>query len=226
MIGNSMTVFAELPITPKPKTRERTMTAPHKLNAIYGSWFSDLIADRISGTGLSSPNAETPSVYFLTLTFQNTGDSRRRRLAEGQRDGKSEMDAFHHFYNRVCRKLIGRNYHRAIHADRLPTAIPFLDVEGSKFWGSIGEMANVHIHSLWVIEDDIAPAFEAMFDPSDFETSSFLGELGFDGVDVQKIEASDLHRISKVTGYASKLIGFNNAALELSEDFRVYPISS
>jgi len=86
-------------------------------------------------------------------------------------------------------------------------------------------MANVHIHSLWVIDAEIACAFEAMFDASDFETSRFLGELGFDGVDVQKIDATDLYRISKVTGYASKVIGFNNAALELAEDFRFYPIT-
>lgn len=102
------------------------------LNKAYGDWFGSMITDAFSEPG------DPKAILFITLTFEKSGSGRRRRLAEGQADGEVELDAFTHLYNRVCRDLVGRNYHRDSYRSQLPKVLAFIDAEGSTATNSRG----------------------------------------------------------------------------------------
>jgi len=184
------------------------------LNKAYGDWFGSMITEAVDDPG------ERKAILFVTLTFEREGSGRRRRLAEGQSLGELELDAFNHLYNRVCRDLIGRNYHRESHRSKLPRVLSFIDAEGSKYWGSIGNLENLHIHSIWVIPSTQIDQFE-----ESLRRGSILSnrDTRFDAVDIKLVDQGDANSVLRVASYSSKLIGFNSMSLGVAEDFRVFP---
>ena len=195
------------------------MNDPRTINRAYSDWFEELIIETIG-----DPSSSRKSIFFVTLTFKSEKIRSRRRRAAGGEPGSMEMDAFHHVYNRVCRTLVGRNYHRDVQRDQLPIAVPFLDAQGSKFWRSAGELRGLHIHSIWIVEKDATGAFPTTFEG--LKAATFFDRVEIDGADVQGIEVNDRNAIAKVISYSSKMIGFNNGNLAVAEDFRVYPSGS
>lgn len=196
------------------------MDDPKDLNRIYTKWFQQIIVERDS----EMTDVDEETIFFITLTFKRDARGRRRRSAEGQPLGQPEMESFHHLYNWVSRNLVGRNYHRDSHHDLLPKAIPFLDAEGSKYWRSIGEMSNLHIHSIWTMRGNQKAEFETLLGQPNDDRETILDRLGFDAIDVQEMDRRDTNGISRVISYSSKLIGFNVRELGVAEEFRVYPL--
>ncbi len=130
------------------------------------------------------------------------------------------MKAFDHLYNAICRKLIGRNYHRSCNRHRLPNVAAFLDAAGSRHWHRSGELSNIHLHTLWIMDDALTLPFREAMDMNRpmFDT---WRSMSFDEIDVQEIDIEG--NVSIVVAYASKLIGFTNDDLSLGRDFEIYP---
>jgi hypothetical protein len=199
-------------------SRRKDMNDPRTISRAYSDWFEELIIENIG-----DPSSSAKSIFFVTLTFKNEGSRSRRRLAEGNEHGRLEMDAFHHVYNRVCRRLIGRNFHRESHRDQLPMAVPFLDAQGSKFWRSVGDLRGLHIHSIWIVDKERSDEFHATFEG--LKSAVFFDRVEIDAIDVQRVDVDDRNAIAKVISYSSKMVGFNNRDLRVAEDFRVYPMA-
>lgn len=200
-----------------PIKREKGMLNARSLNKAYGEWFGSMITEAVDEPG------ERNTILFVTLTFERDGSGRRRRLAEGQSLGQEELFAFNHLYNRVCRKVVGRNFHRESHRDLLPTVLAFIDAEGSKFWSTLGKLTNLHIHSIWVMPATSADQLKATLND---HLARQNGDVRFDAIDVREIEASDTQSVGRVAGYSSKLVGFNQCDLGIAEEFRVYPMKA
>jgi hypothetical protein len=194
------------------RKQRKGLMSPKTVNDEWGTWFGSLTTEAIKRKGEVST-----SVMFVTLTFKR---NRRRPLAEGEPQGSRELEMFNRLYGRVCRQLVGRNYHRSVYQDELPTALACLDAEGTRFWNSKGELENLHIHSMWVLRTDQIGAFRSCVErpihcrPDDLE---------IDGIDIQGVDGKAFQSVARIASYSSKLIGFNRAELEIAEDFRVYP---
>lgn len=182
------------------------------LNIEYGTWFGSMITE-----GLRDED-ERQAVLFVTVTFKKIG--RRRRLAEGQAVGEVELDGFTHLYNRACRDLVGRNYHRASHRSCLPKVLAFIDAEGSRYWGSMRDAENLHIHSIWVIPADKTDQVSQSLRRG---AATLNEDAPIDAIDIEPIDQGDEHCIRRVVSYSSKLMGHNAAELAVAEDFRVFP---
>ena len=184
------------------------------LNKAYSDWFGSLITDAIDEPG------EPKAVLFVTLTFEKIGTGRQRRLAEGQAIGEVELDAFNHLYNRVCRDLVGRNYHRESHRSKLPRALAFVDAEGSRYWGTMRDPENLHIHSIWVIPSTQTERLEASLRSRSVNSN---GYPRFDAIDIRPVDQGEARSVLRVASYSSKLIGLNSAKLFVAEEFRLFP---
>lgn len=161
----------------------------------------------------TAKSSEKPLVLFVTLTFKRT-----HRVRE---DGQAKLDAFSHFYNLVCRSLVGRNFHRDAFKSDLPFAMAFLDCEGSKFSQHPLSFQGLHIHSLWIIPEAANEQFNGVL--GSIVGKGREGEAAVDAVDVQKIDADDLVRLDRVCSYSSKMLGPNHLRMEAGEDFRILP---
>jgi hypothetical protein len=194
---------------------EKGMTSPKVWNEEFGTWFGSLVNEAIKRRG------DVPmSVMFVALTFgRRTG---RRQLAEGEPQGSRELEMFNRLYGRLCRKLVGRNYHSPLHREDLPTAMAFLDAEGSRFCRSNGELHNLHIHSMWVLQADQTEAFRTCLESP---IHCRPDDLAIDGIDIQEVDGRAFQSIGRIASYSSKLLGFNQTELGIAEDFRVYPMS-
>jgi hypothetical protein len=187
------------------------MNNPHRINKAYADYFNSWFQNHASSSS---------KAFFVTLTFEREAQRRQRRQAEGLSQGAFEMKAFDHLYNAICRKLIGRNYHRSCNRHRLPNVAAFLDAAGSRHWHRSGELSNIHLHTLWIMDDALTLPFREAMDMNRpmFDT---WRSMSFDEIDVQEIDIEG--NVSIVVAYASKLIGFTNDDLSLGRDFEIYP---
>lgn len=182
----------------------------------YGRWFGSLVVGAVA----QKASDQIPhSVLFVTLTFRQT--NRKTQTAEGQSLGANEMDEFSHLYNRVCRMLVGRHFDKPRNRGLLPPAFAFVDAEGSRYWKGIHELENLHIHSMWVVSSEKSEACQEIIRSA---VASSKGTLKVDSVDIQIVDASDAEALVTTTAYSSKLVGMNNERLEISEDFKVFPL--
>src|SRR5688572_19120425 len=103
------------------------MNEANLINQEYRTWFRSIFRSALED--VKEPSHQK-TVLFVTITFEREEKGRQRRQAEGQALGEMELNAFGDLYNRLCRKIIGRNYHRQSHRTSLPKAIAFIDAEG------------------------------------------------------------------------------------------------
>ena len=181
------------------------------LNREYGTWFGSMIEDATRQPG------EYKTILFITITFEKNGSGRQRRLAEGQAVGEVELDAFNHLYNRVCRDLVGRNYPRESYRPKLPRVLAFIDAEGSRYWGSMREAENLHIHSIWVVPSSQIDRLEQSLRRG---STALNGNAPIDAIDIKPIDQDE---VLHVASYSSKVMGFNTMRLSVADDFRVFP---
>lgn len=189
-------------------------TSEKKLNP-YADWFLNVLE-------INSETVKTHSMYFITISFNQKNDHRRRRETEGFLPNAYEFDAFNLLYNKICRKLIGRNYTRKINHNRLPETIACIDVAGTRYWSSKGEIENKHIHSVWKIRNEDQVSFEELLNASEFQFDLDL-KIGIDGFDIQKIKAGSVIDVVNVVSYSSKFLQFNEIDCDVEEDLRIYP---
>jgi len=204
--------------------------SPTSITSQYASWFDDRIDQFIDEHKSRFDSVSTfkkRNGFFITISFDH---SLRNQRLEGSAsiDGpkvKSELDTFTDLYNHICRQLIGRNYHRPSFDPLKPLAIGCLDMNGSRYWKSMGELENPHIHSIWIFRDDVREGFQKMI--ADKQRFSAIKErFSIREVDIQALDHG--HRNSTGEGraisYMAKFIGHNNSELLVGDDLRVLPI--
>ncbi|TGV23236.1 hypothetical protein [Mesorhizobium sp. M4B.F.Ca.ET.143.01.1.1] len=204
--------------------------SPTSITSQYASWLDDRIdqfIDEHKGRFDSVPTFKKRNGYFITISFDQ---SRRNQRPEGSASidspkAKSVLDTFTDIYNHICRQLIGRNYHRPSFDRLKPLAIGCLDMNGSRYWKSMGELENPHIHSIWIFTDQVRDGFQKLI--ADRERfSTFKERFSIREMDIQALDHD--HRNStgegRATSYMAKFIGHNNSELLVGDDFRVLPI--
>ncbi|RVD54508.1 MAG: hypothetical protein EOS30_11025 [Mesorhizobium sp.] len=205
--------------------------SPTSITSQYASWFDDRIdqfIDEHKGRFDSVSTFKKRNGYLITISFDH--GSRNQRL-EGSASidspkTKSELETFTDIYNFICRQLIGRNYHRPSFDPSRPLAIGCLDMNGSRYWKSMGKLENPHIHSIWIFRDEVREGFQKLIADKE-RFSAFKERFSIREMDIQALDLD--HRNSRgegrATSYMAKFIGHNNSELLISDDFRVLPIS-
>lgn len=153
--------------------------------------------------------------FFITISFD------QNRLKDPTTG--TELDAFSDIYNRVCREVIDRNYHRSGFKGDLPLAIAAIDCNGTRHWHSMGEIENIHIHSIWILTDKSRERFERLWNDQDW-IDRIRDRHGIRAIDIERIDddrtTSDGYSV--VSSYTSKFIGHNQRELAVGDDFRVF----
>ncbi|MFC6448391.1 hypothetical protein [Shinella zoogloeoides] len=100
----------------------------------------------------------TLNAYFITFEFdQNTINQKYVQSEDRAPIGSIEMKQFSNIYNMMCRENFGRNYNK-IPDEAKPLAVACIDANGSRYWRELGDVENVHIHSIWIMDvDGVAP---------------------------------------------------------------------
>lgn len=181
----------------------------------YAAWFLDVLE-------INAKTLKTYSMYFITISFNQKSDHRRRRETEGFLSNTYEFDAFDLLYNKICRKLVGRNYTRRCNHNRLPETIACIDVAGTRYWTSKGAIENKHIHSVWKIRHEDEKEFEELLNAPEFQIDLDL-KIGIDGFDIQEIKQGSISDVVNVISYSSKFLKFNEKDCDVEEDLRIYP---
>lgn len=205
--------------------QETSRPSPHQINAHYTGWFDQRMIEFIDKhRGQYEPKElfKVRNGLFLTMSFDQTvRHSPTERFGTSENDGDrtlTELDRFTDLYNRLCRTVVGRNFHRPSYRESLPLVIACLDVNGTRHWRSMGELENAHIHSIWLSTNEIAPrVLETLND------SEWLGPVKarhhIRQIDIQRLRQETV----RMTGYAAKLIGHNTAELKVEDDLRILP---
>ncbi|RWM10424.1 hypothetical protein [Mesorhizobium sp.] len=204
--------------------------SPTSITSQYASWFDERIDQFIAehkGRFDSVATFTKRNGYFITISFDH---SHRSQRFEGSASidspkAKSELDTFTDIYNYVCRQLIGRNYHRPSFDPLKPLAIGCLDMNGSRYWKSMGELENPHIHSIWIFTDQAREGFQKLIaDKERFQ--AFKERFSIREMDIQALDHDhrNLTGEGRATSYMAKFIGHNNSELLVGDDFRVLPI--
>ncbi|WP_376702533.1 hypothetical protein RQ479_21315 [Mesorhizobium sp. ISC25] len=134
------------------------------------------------------------------------------------------MDTFTDLYNLICRDLVGRNYHRPAFHDLKPITIGCLDMNGSRYWRSMGELENAHIHSIWIFTDKTRDGFHTLLADKE-RLTSIKERFSIRELDVQQLDYDHRNSTgeSRASSYMAKFMVHNNHELKVADDFRVLP---
>ncbi|ESX91353.1 hypothetical protein [Mesorhizobium sp. LSHC412B00] len=207
-------------------------TSPPSISSQYASWFDDRIEQFIEAhRGRFEPTSffKQRNGFFITISFDQ---GRRKQRLEGSDliDGpgaKSVMDTFTDLYNLICRELIGRNYHRPSFHDLKPLAIGCLDMNGSRYWKSMGQLENPHIHSIWIVTEQTRDGFLKLFADKE-RLLSIKERFSIRELDIQQLDHDHRNSTgdSRASSYMAKFMVHNNHELKVADDFRVLPIQT
>ncbi|MER9280709.1 hypothetical protein [Mesorhizobium sp. M0522] len=119
---------------------------PRQIQDQYIAWFENLIEQFTTRQQIEVRDVEmcrAKNGVFITISFDQNA------IGQGD-DGKrcTELERFADMFNRVCRSIVGRNFHRPLFNGQQPLAIGCLDGNGTRYWKSMGEIENVHVHSI------------------------------------------------------------------------------
>jgi hypothetical protein len=163
--------------------------------------------------------------FFITFSFdRNAVASRERSLHDDNQSTRSvEFWNVNHFYNLICQRLIGRKFLDKKNRDRLPKMIACVDANGTRYWCAMGDVENVHLHSIWMLPADLTEKFKTVF--NDIQNEKQFSTFDFRQIDIRPISSFNGNglRPSKLATYTSKFLDFNNEKLLVEEDIQIYP---
>jgi hypothetical protein len=196
----------------------------YRFNNAYGFWFDEVLKSYIEkhkNPDQSNEEYALQNGFFITLNFdRNAVASRQRTLTDSNQNVSSiEFWNTNHLYNVICNRLIGRRFLDVKNQDRLPKMIACADVNGTRYWHSMGEVENVHLHTIWMLPSDLTEKFKTAI--NEIELSKF----DFREINIQPLWGFDSNkqRPSRLATYTSKFLDFNNDKLQVEEDIMIFP---
>jgi hypothetical protein len=202
----------------------------NKFNNAYGFWFDQVMAEYISKHKSETDTFEEyakKNGFFITFNFDaNAVASRKRSLHDSNQSTRSiEFWNVNHFYNLICNRLIGRKFLDEKNRDRLPRMIACADANGTRYWYAMGDVENVHLHTIWMLPSDLTEKFTSAIE--EIQTEWEFSKFDFRQIDVRPMWSfvSDGLRPSVLSSYTSKFLDFNNEKLQVEEDIQIFPRS-
>ncbi len=193
-----------------------TLSANRTIYSEYAKWFDVKLTDfaNTHRRPYQSPKSFLrQNGKFITISFDH----------KCSKDW-SELDRFNHVYNDVCKNLFGRNFHRKHHDDQRPLAIACVDANGSRYWKTIGEIENLHIHSIWVTTPQTAEQFKKFWN-DDAQLEAMKKRLSIRAIDVRPLDLGYRNSTgqSQISSYTAKFVAMNSADAKIGDDLRIYP---
>ncbi|MRG54578.1 hypothetical protein GF108_03140 [Phyllobacterium sp. SYP-B3895] len=109
--------------------------------------------------------------------------------------------------------------------DRLPKMIACADANGTRYWLAMGDVENVHLHTIWMLPADLTEKFKSAINEIQIEWEFTKFDLR--DIDIQPMTSfvTDRLRPSVLSSYTSKFLDFNNEKLQVAEDIQIFPRS-
>lgn len=214
---------------------------PFKIANEYASWIDRLITSFSDQERLPLQPIENYLEWnslFVTFTFDKRKIGRRQSALNDSSASFSFNDGnnvdrmnkgnltpqffnIDRLYKKVCKAILGRNYSK--HRQSQPLMIAAADVNGTRYWKTMGEIQNLHIHSVWVFRKGQIEKARARLDEA--MISERENEFDFDAVDIRDVDWFDDRNgsPSKLSGYLTKFQGFNSVDMKVGQDLAIYP---
>jgi hypothetical protein len=182
-------------------------------------WVRDLIKERYDVEKAAHQTFESyliSNFYFVTLVFNQSKILQKYKSDDREYAvGEVELKQFRHLYNLVCREALGRKYNKAANAEK-PLSIACIDANGSRYWSEVGELDNIHIHSVWLIDASMKECFDNVVKGILDKSSS---AVDIENVDVKRYTGD----IDKVISYTMKFDAFTRDGDDLGVTFHILP---
>lgn len=182
-------------------------------------WVRDLITERYDVEKAAYQTFESyliSNFYLVTLVFNQSKILQKYKSDDREYAiGEVELKQFRHLYNLVCREALGRKYNKAANAEK-PLSIACIDANGSRYWSEVGDLDNIHIHSVWLMDSSMKGCFDKVV-KGIMEKSS--GAVDIENVDVKRYTGD----IDKVISYTMKFDAFTRDGDDLGVTFHILP---
>lgn len=182
-------------------------------------WVRDLITERYEAAKAAYQAFESyliSNFYLVTLVFsQSKVLQKYKDVDQEYAIGEIELKQFRHLYNLVCREALGRKYNKAANAKK-PLSIACIDSNGSRYWSEVGDLDNIHIHSVWLMNSPMKECFDKVIKGILGKTS---GAIDIENVDVKRYTGD----VDKVISYTMKFDAFTRYGDDLGVTFHILP---
>ncbi|MCQ1776949.1 hypothetical protein NOJ05_07030 [Neorhizobium galegae] len=207
----------------------------------YGNWIDQLIVGFVDPERIAWQPIENYLQWnslFVTLTFDKRKIRRRQSVLndssgtigfnEGNIDRLNKDNLSPEFFNidrlykKVCAAILGRNYSR--HRQSQPLLIAAADINGTRYGSPLGEMQNLHLHTIWVFKKGQIDKARAKLE--EVMVSDREHEFDFDQVHIDEVGCFNpgSRSVSQLSSYVSKFLGFNADRVFIECDISIYPI--
>lgn len=183
-------------------------------------WVRDLIKERYEAEKVAYQTFESyliSNFYLVTLVFNQSKILQKYKDEEQEYAiGEIELKQFCHLYNLVCREALGRKYNKAANAEK-PLSIACIDANGSRYWSEVGDLDNIHIHSVWLMDPSMKECFDRVV-KNMIEKPS--GAIDIENVDVKRYTGE----VDKVISYTMKFDAFTRDGDDIGVTFHILPM--
>ncbi|WP_108395911.1 hypothetical protein [Devosia submarina] len=126
---------------------------------------------------------------------------------------------FELFYNMVCAKLLGKNYHRKDRSS-YPIVWTFLEPGGHKFAREIGEIIDLHFHTVWFIDRNQEALVQDVRNKFISGKRVCISDIFIQNVNFGENRTKDLYRVFK---YNLKFQNILKSDAEIPDSIWRYP---
>lgn len=194
----------------------------------YAYWIDDLISEYSKEHHKNDQKFDKKDFvekygYYITFSFDIQKMIRKYQLSPSSYNEVNErnINNVRFLYNIICKKLFGRKFMKK--GINSPFVIMCSDVNDTKFWSYKGDIANPHVHSIWILNPDISIDLKKSI--SNILESDTSENFDFRDVHIERITSYDHtdDSPSKIATYTAKFIPFNTHELDISSDIRILP---
>ncbi|WP_242219864.1 hypothetical protein [Shinella zoogloeoides] len=182
-------------------------------------WVRDLITERYEAEKAAYQTFESyliSNFYLVTLVFNQSKILQKYKDEDQEYAiGEIELKQFRHLYNLVCREALGRKYNKASNAEK-PLSISCIDANGSRYWSEVGELDNIHIHSVWLMNPSMKGCFDKVVKNM---IEKPTGAIDIENVDVKRYTGE----LDKIISYTMKFDAFTRDGDDIGVTFHILP---
>lgn len=199
-----------------------------KLLNEYANWIDDRINEYPKEHHKNDQNFDEKDFvekygYYITFNYDVQKMIQKYQISPSSYNEINERNISNvrFLYNLVCKSIFGRNFMKK--GIDLPLVIMCSDVNDTKFWSYKGDIANQHVHSIWISNPNISIDLDKSI--SNILESDTSENFDFRDVHIERITSYDptADAPSRIATYTAKFIPFNTRKIEISSDIRILP---